>query len=79
MSQTNEGILRQIHELVDQEHRLRGQGSPTDEDRAALTAAEQHLDQLWDLLRRRQALREAGADPDTAAEAPASQVESYLQ
>jgi len=37
------------------------------------------LDQLWDTLRQRRAKRNAGQDPDTASERPASTVEGYLQ
>ena len=35
--------------------------------------------QYWDLLRRRRAAREFGADPNAAQERPASEVEGYLQ
>jgi Protein of unknown function (DUF2630) len=77
----NSEILARIDELVAEEHRLREQGSALgEEDRARLRDAEVHLDQLWDLLRRRDALRRAGKDPDQAAgERPAGEVESYLQ
>jgi hypothetical protein len=37
------------------------------------------LDQYWDLLRQRRALREFGADPDRAHLRPASVVEKYKQ
>lgn len=77
----NSEILARIDELVAEEHRLRSQGhSLNEEDRATLRDTEVHLDQLWDLMRRRDALRRAGEDPDTAAgERPAGEVESYLQ
>jgi Protein of unknown function (DUF2630) len=77
----NSEILTRIDELVEQERRLRSQGHAlSEEDRAALHEAEVHLDQLWDLLRRRDAARRAGQDPDAAAgERPAGEVESYLQ
>ena len=53
----NSEILARIDELVAQEHRLRSQGhSLSEEDRATLRDAEVHLDQLWDLMRRRDAL-----------------------
>jgi hypothetical protein len=39
---------------------------------------EVELDQAWDLLRQRRALREAGGDPDDAHERPAAEVEGYL-
>ena len=59
-------ILRQISELVDEEH----------ERLAQLEAA---LDQCWDLLRRRRAAREFGTDPGTAQARPVNEVEGYLQ
>jgi hypothetical protein len=72
----------QIHEtitrLVDEEHRLRaGTHAPEHADR--LRKLEESLDQCWDLLRRRQALRESGADPDEARPRPIPEVEGYLQ
>jgi hypothetical protein len=77
---TNEEILARIDELVAEEHRLRNQGQGlSDEERIKLRDAEVHLDQLWDLLRRRDALRRAGRDPDVAGERGAAEVESYLQ
>ncbi|MGZ4603615.1 MAG: DUF2630 family protein [Kineosporiaceae bacterium] len=77
---TNEEILARIDELVAEEHRLRSQGRALDEaDRRKLHDAEVHLDQLWDLLRRRDALRRAGQNPDAAGERAVADVESYLQ
>jgi Protein of unknown function (DUF2630) len=77
---TNDEILARIDETVAEEHRLRSQGHGlSDAERDRLRAAEVHLDQLWDLLRRRDAWRRAGQDPAAAGEQPASQVESYLQ
>ena len=77
---TNEEILARIDELVAEEHRLRSQGSGlSQEERIKLHDAEAHLDQLWDVLRRRDALRRAGQNPDAAGERPADEVESYVQ
>jgi Protein of unknown function (DUF2630) len=67
-----------IRQLVDEEHRLR-QGPADDEERRRLAQVEQHLDQCWDLLRQRQALRDSGADPGQAHERPVGEVEGYLQ
>lgn len=73
----------QIHEtitkLVDEEHHLRSQSNHTDEQRAQLARLEVSLDQCWDLLRQRDALRDAGVDPSAAASRPTSEVEGYLQ
>ena len=72
-------IRHQIHELVEEEHRLRNSAEHTDETRARVTQLEQDLDQLWDLLRQRDAKRQYGNDPDTAHARPEPQVENYLQ
>jgi hypothetical protein len=71
-------VLSEIHKLVDEEHRLRGQGG-SEEERARLAALEEQLDQCWDLLRRRRAREDAGEDPGTERVRPRSEVESYLQ
>ena len=71
-------IRATISRLVDEEHRLR-QGEVDDSDRRKLTEIEEHLDQAWDLLRQRQALREAAGDPSQAQERPTGEVEGYLQ
>lgn len=68
-----------ISELIDEEHRLRSGHHPDDEGRQQLARIERQLDQCWDLLRQRDALREAGKDPEGAHSRPATQVESYLQ
>jgi hypothetical protein len=71
-------LHHRISELIDTEHRLR-QGEMDDDARAELARTEAHLDQLWDLLRQRDARRAAGADPSQAHERPVSEVEGYLQ
>jgi hypothetical protein len=74
-----EGIRDRISVLVNDEHRLRTHSNPTEEDRAALRAIETELDQCWDLLRQRRALREAGLNPDAAESRSADVVEHYQQ
>jgi Protein of unknown function (DUF2630) len=78
-SVNDDQIHETITELVDREHQLRAQSTHTDEQRSELAALEQSLDQCWDLLRQRAALRQAGADPDAAHARPVSEVEGYLQ
>jgi hypothetical protein len=75
----DEEIHRTINDLVEQERRLRAQSSHTDAERASLTRIEESLDQCWDLLRQREALRDAGANPDAAAVRPVAEVEGYEQ
>ncbi len=76
-------LLQQVAELVEREHTLRQQlGDPTDQnrigDRAALRSLEEELDQCWDLLRQRRALRAVHLDPTSAHVRPVEQVENYL-
>jgi hypothetical protein len=72
-------IRSQIHALVEEEHQLRNSTGHTEEQRARITQLEQDLDQLWDLLRQRDAKRQYGEDPDEATARPEPQVENYLQ
>jgi len=75
-------IIRHISELSDEERRLEeahvGQGL-SEEEQARLSRIEVTLDQLWDLLRQRRALRDAGRSPTDATERPGDIVEGYLQ
>jgi hypothetical protein len=80
---TTDGETRdRIKALVAEEHDLRARraaGSLSeDEERGRLAAIEVELDRCWDLLRQREALRDAGEDPDQAKVRPADQVEGYL-
>ena len=76
-------ILGRIDELIKTEHALRSKLAAgeltTDEEHAALKAAEEALDQCWDLLRQRRARREFGEDPGLAESRPISEVEDYWQ
>ncbi len=76
-------ILGQVRQLVDEEHDLRSRvvagEISVEEERARLQTLEATLDQCWDLLRQRRALREAKADPDQAKVRPTGEVEGYLQ
>lgn len=74
-------IQQRIKGLIDEEHSLRAQLGDGDisveEENSRLRSLEVELDQCWDLLRQRQALRDSGGDPATAAVRPASEVEGY--
>jgi Protein of unknown function (DUF2630) len=72
-------LFGRIHELVDEEHKLRESSEHTDDQRARLSQLEADLDQCWDLLRQRRAKRQYGEDPDEAKPRPEPQVEGYLQ
>ena len=71
-----------IQELVDEEHRLRereAQGAAESVDPQRLAELQVLLDECWDLLRQRRALREAARDPAEASPRDADTVEHYLQ
>ena len=74
-------ILQQIEKLVNEERELRdhAEGELADEKRARLESLEVALDQAWDLLRQRRALREFGENPESAHTRDASTVERYEQ
>ena len=74
--------LSRINQLVAEEKALReqlqhGEISESEENKR-LRQLEIELDQCWDLLRQRRALRETGGDPRDAAVRPADEVEGYL-
>ena len=83
----DEQVQARIEELEREEQRLR-----RDEQAAADTAHDEQvaadarrleelrveLDRLWDYLRQRRALRDAGQDPDDAQMRDAGTVERYL-
>jgi Protein of unknown function (DUF2630) len=74
--------LSHINELVAEEKALRQQlqhGEISEsEEHTRLRHLEIQLDQCWDLLRQRRALRETGGDPSDAAVRSAGEVEGYL-
>ncbi|HEU4500992.1 MAG TPA: DUF2630 family protein [Nitrospira sp.] len=72
-------VLRRIEELVSQEHGFQEQELLSDDDRARLRGVQVELDQSWDLLRQRRALRAAGQDPNRAQVRPAGIVQKYVQ
>jgi len=71
-------VLTHIQELVAEEHRLLTQGSLGDADHERLAHVQVELDQCWDLLRQRRALRETGGDPEQAEIRPPDVVEKYV-
>jgi hypothetical protein len=76
-------IMANIGALIETEHKLRQQLASGElsgpEEHERLQSAEVALDQCWDLLRQRRALREFGESPDDAAARPVSEVEGYQQ
>jgi Protein of unknown function (DUF2630) len=77
----DEKVVERINELANEEHELwergaRGELSQTEHER--LTLLEVRLDQCWDLLHQRRALRNAGDNPDQARVRDEKTVEGYL-
>ena len=72
-------IHAKIDALVEEEHAIRNAREHTEEQRARLRQIEEDRDQLWDLVRQRDAKRQYGQDPDEASPRPEPQVENYLQ
>jgi uncharacterized protein involved in exopolysaccharide biosynthesis len=80
---TDEQIRAQIDALEQERLKLREHEGPKDPtleaDRARLEEIRVELDRLWDYLRQRVALRDAGMDPEEATERSADVVEKYWQ
>jgi hypothetical protein len=75
----DQSVLSHIDQLVKEEERLYAKNGLTEDDQARLAEVKVALDQCWDLLRQRRALREFGEDPDKAKVRPAKIVENYEQ
>ena len=75
-------IRHHISALVDTERSLRERLASgeitTQEEHERLRHVETELDQCWDLLRQRDALRSAGGDPSRAEPRSADVVEKYI-
>ncbi len=80
---SDEQITEVIERLEEEREALRSReraNDPTLEaDAARVEQIRVELDQLWDLLRQRRALRDAGQNPDQAHERSADIVERYWQ
>ncbi len=78
----DEQVHERIEQLVAEEHELwqrESEGRASDDDRRRLDAIKLALDQCWDLLRQRRALRAAGLDADAARARDTGVVEGYRQ
>ena len=76
---TDKSVSDHIGRLVKEEHRLYEQKALSEADKERLKQVKVELDQCWDLLRQRRALREFGDDPGQARVRPPGVVESYEQ
>lgn len=77
----DQDILGEVHRLVAEEQELRAKLQRREieeaDEQQRLRALEVALDQCWDLLRQRRALRDTGQDPGLAQTRPADEVEGY--
>lgn len=78
-STSDSGVLSKIETLVHEEQQLYRQDDLDDHAKVRLENIQVELDQCWDLLRQRRALREFGDDPNQAAVRSAKIVEKYEQ
>lgn len=78
----DQDILDLVNRLVAEEKELRAKLQhheiDASEEHQRLREIEVQLDQCWDLLRQRRALRDTGNDPSDAEVRPADDVEGYL-
>jgi hypothetical protein len=72
-------VLQHIKKLVAKEEALYSKSDLSGEDKHRLHKMEVELDQCWDLLRQRRALRDVGKNPDDAELRPSRIVENYEQ
>lgn len=75
-------IHERIERLVSEEHGLwqrEAEGGASPDERRRLDSLNVALDQCWDLLRQRRALRDAGLDADAARVRDPDVVEGYEQ
>ena len=79
----DEAVHERIEQHVAEEHELfqraEGDSGLSDEEHRRLETIRVGLDQCWDLLRQRRALREAGRDPSAAHVRDPGTVEGYEQ
>jgi len=78
----DQDVMNRINEFAHEEHELferssRESLSPEEHERLRWLGIQ--LDQTWDLLHQRRALRNAGLDPDDAKVRDAQTVEGYVE
>lgn len=80
---SDEQIRSVIERLETEREELRRREGAADphleQDADRLEQIRVELDQLWDLVRQRQALRDAGEDPEKAHERSSGTIENYWQ
>ena len=77
----DQDVIKGINDLAHEEHALfekESQGGLSPEERERLRWLQVRLDQCWDLLHQRRALRSAGANPNEATVRDERTVEGYI-
>jgi hypothetical protein len=74
----DQAVLAHIQKLVAEEHGLFERGSLDERDGRRLKEVQVALDQCWDLLRQRRAMRETGHAASDAQVRPPEVVERYI-
>jgi hypothetical protein len=75
-------VFGNINKLATEEHALwekESRGEATEDDRLRLKRIQVTLDQCWDYLSQRRALRDARRNPDEAKVRDATTVERYVR
>lgn len=72
-------VISHITKLTEREEHLYGKENLTDDDIKELHKIKTELDQYWDLLRQRRALRDAGSNPNNAQMRSGDTIENYEQ
>jgi len=70
-------VLNRIKELTAHEEKLWGKTDISEEEVQKLHEMKLELDQCWDLLRQRRALRDAGENPNQAEARDIGTIENY--
>lgn len=70
-------VLSHITKLTEREEHLYGKEHLTDDDIKELHRVKSELDQYWDLLRQRRALRDAGGNPNNAQMRSSNTIDNY--
>ncbi|MCX2483830.1 DUF2630 family protein [Pedobacter sp. MR2016-24] len=70
-------ILNHIKSLTENEEKLWSKENLSDEEVKKLHQMKLELDQYWDLLRQRRALRNAGENPNQAEARDSDTIENY--
>jgi len=72
-------VLNHIKNLTEKAEKLWSKEDISDEEVTRLHQIKLELDQCWDLLRQRRALRNAGKDPDKAQARDIDSIENDVQ